>query len=439
MPFDTIELEHSVIGAVCVEQAVIRRLSPILRAEDFTVSACAAVYEAAQDADAAGRLFDGFIAAEALAGKIDDPRRFIAECIEVCPTTANAEAEAEVIHRHAERARLTATIMELLGSDPSAQRDLAAEIAAACAEQINARPATRLRPLSAVLLGTYNAMFQPDTARIDTGYGRLDALLMGMHAEELVIIGARPAVGKTAFALSIAEHAARGGKAVQVYSMEMSSTQLGERFLARGTDAAQMDHIIRRSAASDQAIADDLARALVRQSGLPIFIDDSPRTTVSRIRAQAFAARGLGLVIVDYAGLVEPERRGGGRRGTENRNQELGAVSRGLKMLAKELKIPVVLLAQLNRQKGETAQPTLADLRDSGELEQDADKVLFLWRIEEEDQTVGVSVAKTRRGRKGIVKMRFESARMRFVELEERYEHPRKRRRGGGFHDEEDG
>ena len=425
MPFDTTDYERSLIGAICRDQGVIRLIMPLLRREDFSFTPCALVYDAACKADAEGRLFDGILASEALAGKLEEPRRFIAECMDFCPTTANAEVYAEALHRHAEHARLSSAVIGLLAVPPEEGVDLAAELMALCSEHIQARPSNRMRSLADVLDETFRAQFDPDEARVDTGYPRLDEVLMGMHADELIIIGARPAVGKTAFAISLAEHAATAGKLVQIYSLEMSEVQMGERFLARGAKRVGMNELINRAAANDEASQQDLGQTVIRLGGLPIQVNDSPRTTVSRIRSQAFAARGVGLIIVDYAGLMEPER--GGSK-PENRNQELGAISRALKLLAKELKIPVVLLAQLSRKTDDNERPSLAALRDSGELEQNADKVIFLWNIDRERHIVGVSVAKTRRGRLGAVRMQFDGEKMRFTEMGEPYEEPRRRR-----------
>ena len=151
-------------------------------------------------------------------------------------------------------------------------------------------------------------------------------------------------------------------------------------------------------------------------SSLPIIVNDETNVAPSKVRTEALEIGDAELIIVDYVGLMESD---GGKRAKENRNLELGSISRDLKKLAGELDIPVLMLCQLNRDVDEMTMPELRHLRDSGELEQNANKILFLWKIDEDLQTVGVSVAKNRQGKKGIVQMLFDGEHMRFLE---RYE-----------------
>ena len=417
MPFDTLEFEHGVIGAICREQAVVRRIASILRPEDFSIGACAEVYEAALDANSRGKLFDGFMAADALRGKIDNPRTFIAECMDCCPSVANAEVYAHTIRKHADDRRLRNAINEAMtGDDP----DLAATVASICAEQIQARPMSHTQRLRDALENTYNALWKRDGLRIDTGYGKLDYLLKGFHAGELVLVGARPSVGKSAFGLSIAEAAARRGHSVALFSLEMLADEVAERMMARHTETATLDNLIDRPLT--EGLGGDVARAMCETSELPITVIDSPRVTVSRMRAQALAIPKLDLIVVDYIGLMQSDRR------YDSRYLEVCEISRGLKNLAVELRVPVVALAQLNRARDDAERPTLRDLRDSGSLEQDANKVLLLWNIDAATHTVGCSVAKNRRGRTGVVQFTFDGAHMKFYEIAAEYvEAPRQR------------
>ena len=171
---------------------------------------------------------------------------------------------------------------------------------------------------------------------------------------------------------------------------------------------------------------DSIAAASTHLERLPLHFWDKPAATVSKIRGAAATIQNLRLIVIDYLGLMQADRR------ADSRNLELGQISRDLKNLASELQIPIVAAAQLNRGVSDTERPMLLSLRDSGELEQNGSKVLFLWKIDEFG-TVGVSVAKNRRGRQGVVQMRFDGEHQRFTELSEPYQEPEKKSRRGGF------
>lgn len=424
--------EAALVGQICVDKGAIRRIAPYLRAEDFSTEACRAVYEAALDADAAGKFFDAYVAADVLGGKIENPRKFLAECIETAPTTANAEEYARLLRRKSDERNLRMKLSEVLALEHG--EALTEAVAAICAEQIEGRPKSRMQKLSRIMERTYFGLFEKPKNRVDTGYGRLDAMLKGMWGDELIILAARPAVGKSAFAWTIAANVAKStGKVVQVYSLEMEATALGEREMARWTRSVTMNDLIDKGFENcqDERRLQELAEAYTYGSRLPIYIDDSPNVKPSKVRSQALTQRDLGLIVVDYGGLMEADRK------LESRNLELGAISRAMKNLAKELSVPVLFLAQLNRSVKDMQKPTLEALRDSGELEQNANKVLFIWNIDKSNRTVGVSVAKNRRGDCGEVVMRFDGAHMRFTETEERYEEPVKTRRGGFSQDED--
>ena len=252
----------------------------------------------------------------------------------------------------------------------------------------------------------------------------LDSKLKGFEAGQLVIIGARPGVGKSAFLLDIAESAARAGNETLFVSLEMSAAELTERLLARRS-AATMDQLIDRDVESNW---DSIAATATHLERLPLHFWDKPAATVSKIRGAAATIQNLRLIVIDYLGLMQADRR------ADSRNLELGQISRDLKNLASELQIPIVAAAQLNRGVSDTERPTLLSLRDSGELEQNGSKVLFLWRINEIG-TVGVSVAKNRRGRQGVVQMHFDGEHQRFIELSEPYREPEQKaeRKPRGF------
>lgn len=403
---DTTELEYSICGAVVKDaRRVLRVVRPLLSAEDFSIAPCAALYAAAVRAQDKGQGFDEALAITALSEQTDYAAagRFVSLCIDSAPTTANAETHAKLLHEAAVDRELRRAAEDIL-ADPN-REDTAEALAAVCKAALERKVDAHPADLSSILTGYLNGLTAPQT-RLYTGFADLDKLLMGMGAGELVLVGARPAVGKSAFSLSLAEVAAKHGT-VLLYSLEMSADEVTERLQVRHTNSVTLSDLVNGQTQSE-AIWQELADAASELSALPIRICDAPNMTVSRIRAQAMAQENLSCVIVDYVGLLRPDHR------NDNRNLELGQISRDLKNLAAELRVPVIALAQLNRGRDETEQPTLRDLRDSGELEQNANKVLLLWKADVERSIIGCSVAKNRRGKTGTVQFRFEGVHMRF-------------------------
>lgn len=414
---DTSALEYSLAATVCLEPKRVLQLRQIVSVEDFSVPACAAVFDAADSAVSRSKAFDANIAADGLRSVVDDPRRFLADCIDATPTLANAEEYARLLHRHAAEKRLRDGVLAALDED-----NPAAAVAEVCKAHLLNSTGGRLKTISQALIETMSQLSARETQRINTGFPLLDSKLKGFEAGQLVIIGARPGVGKSAFLLDIAESAARAGNETLFVSLEMSASELTERLLARRS-AATMDQLIDRDVESNW---DSIAAASTRLERLPLHFWDKPAATVSKIRGAAATIQNLRLIVIDYLGLMQADRR------ADSRNLELGQISRDLKNLASELQIPIVAAAQLNRGVSDTERPTLLSLRDSGELEQNGSKVLFLWRIDE-NGTIGVSVAKNRRGRQGVVQMHFDGEHQRFTELSEPYQEPEKKTRRGGF------
>ena len=413
---DTSQLEYSVIGAICIDSRVCDKISSILSPDDFSISACGEVYEAACDALSRGKHFDAVLAADAIRNRVDDAVQFIRECIDVTPTTASAESHAKLLHQRAGEARFKLAVQEALEGE-----NAAAAVAGICQSFLQANAGGGLQSIGQAMKAAWDGIANDKELRIDTGFPKLDGLLKGINAGQLVLIGARPGVGKSAFVLDLAEYAARGGHKVLIYSLEMLSDELAERLMARKSRVT-MDKLIDKNL-TDEDLA-DLAAASSSLSQLPITICDSPNVTVQKIRAQARAIKNLELIIVDFMTLLQSMQK------YDSRNLEVGAISRQLKILATELRIPIVVLCQLNRTQDETEEPGLMSLRDSGELEQNANKIIFLWKIDRDTGTIGVKVAKNRRGKTGIVLMDFDGSHMKFTELTEDYAPPMKKRRG---------
>ncbi len=264
-----------------------------------------------------------------------------------------------------------------------------------------------------------------------TGFSGLDRMLIQMGKGDLVIVGARPGMGKTSFALNIATNVAKTTKkAVAIFSLEMSAEQLVTRIIS--SEALVDSHNLRTGQLKPEDW-DNIADVISSLSGCDIYIDDTSAITTTEMKAKLRRLHNLGLVVVDYIGLMQTTAN------TDNRAQQVGEISRNLKIMAKDFGIPIVCCAQLNRgtesRPGAGKRPTLADLRDSGSIEQDADIVLFLYRdeyykdisgVQSEDaaesaNTAEVIVAKNRHGSVGNVKMGWIGQFTKFRTLEDDY------------------
>ena len=257
---------------------------------------------------------------------------------------------------------------------------------------------------------------------IPTGYIELDQKLAGLHPSDLILIGARPSMGKSALGLNIIQNAAlRSKKNCAVFSLEMSKEQVANRFLAAEARVS-MEHI--RTGNMTDTDWDKLVDALGPLSEAGIYVDDTAGITVSEIRSKCRKLKiehGLDLVMIDYLQLMS-----GSGRNNENRQQEISEISRGLKMLARELNVPVIALSQLSRALEQRAdkRPMMSDLRESGAIEQDADVIMFIYRDEyyhadTEDKNVSeIIIGKQRNGPTGTVKLRYDGPFTRFDNLE---------------------
>lgn len=259
---------------------------------------------------------------------------------------------------------------------------------------------------------------------IPTGYVDLDAKLAGLHNSDLILVGARPSMGKTALGLNLVQNAAvRAGKSCAIFSLEMSAEQVATRLLGAEC-GVNMEHLRTGAMTDDDWIR--LVDGLGTLSEASIYVDDTGGITLSEIRSKCRKLKiehGLDLIMIDYLQLMS----GSGR--SDNRQQEISEISRGLKMLARELNVPVIALSQLSRALEARAdhRPMMSDLRESGAIEQDADVIMFIYRDEyyhpdsEEKGVAEIIVAKQRNGPVGTVKLHYEGACVRFSNLEHQY------------------
>ena len=418
-------IEPCVIGALCIAPEKMKEVARFLRSEDFTILACEKIYGVMFTWYINNQAIDINLLPQELKDSIGDPFNYIRECMMLAPTTNNVVLHAHVIHDAAKERRFQSEVMECFNKYSG--DDLATEILKTSQDYLR-EGIGGAKTLFDLVNQALDNLSKPLGLRINTGFPRLDGILKGMRGGNLIIIGARPSVGKTAFALDLAVSAAKQGHKTLFYSMEMTSEELVQRLLSTYS-GVQLSQIIDEQMDDNELL--EYVQAGARISGLPVLIEDASNVTVETIRTKAIEEQDVKIIFVDYIGLLQSTKN------YQNRNYELGAMSRDLKNLAMELKIPIVVLAQLNRNVNSDQEPNLSDLRDSGELEQNANKVIFLWNIDEEEGIRGVKVAKNRNGRIGTVQMNFDGEHQKFIERSEDIEY-RKAKSTGRFSDDDE-
>lgn len=445
----SIESEQAVIGALLFDNDAIDRICD-LKAEHFYRGDHRAIFAEIVKLIGASRPADVFTVFESLGARAADfgGMQYLDQLARNVPGSANIARYAEIVRDRA--------IKRGLSSLGSMLQDMAFNPGGSSATELVERAYSQLEAFSACddrddMIGIEAAMteyielldrqHEGHVVATPTGFADLDDRLDGgMNGGDLIIVGARPAMGKTAFSMGIGKNVAEE-KPVAVFSMEMPRKQLMRRLVS------SLGSIPMGILGDPRRMADEhwpkLTHAMQRVKDLQFFIDDRPARTLGEIRARCRTLkrkRGLGLVIVDYLGLMA------GGDG-DNRTQQVGANSRGLKVLAKELDVPVIVLAQLNRglESRPNKRPMMSDLRDSGEIEQDADTVIFLYRDEvyhPDSMDKGICeviVAKQRNGETGHVALGYQGMFTRFTDMEAGREYgrapipaPRKSR---GFHE----
>ncbi len=350
---------------------------------------------------------------------------YIVELVNSVPTSANAEFYAKIVSEKAMLrdiiSKLTDTVNMAYEGNDSDEIIATAEKALVDINEHSNR--SGFRKISDVLKVNYEnlelrSQQTSDVTGLPTGFRDLDRITTGLHPDQLIILAARPAVGKTAFVLNIAQNVGtKQNRPVAIFSLEMGAESLVDRMLA--AEGMVDSHSLRTGQLTDQ----DWNNVTIAQGALadaPIYIDDTPGIKITEIRARSRKLSqevddGLGLIVIDYLQLISGTR-------PENRQQEVSEISRQLKILAKELKVPVIALSQLSRgvEQRQDKRPVLSDIRESGSIEQDADIVAFLYRddyyrregeeTEEivEDNTVEVILEKNRAGARGTVKLMFQ-------------------------------
>jgi len=398
--------------------------------EDFYVPAHQSIFEAMRRLYDNNQAIDAVTLAEELrrTGELEKVGGvpYLTRLVDVVPVTSNIDHYADIVEENARRRELIragAAITNIafdLDEEIHTVMDRAEQSVLSVAERRASQSMIEVGPLFAEVLERIEQLEQQgsEVTGLATGFRDLDKKLAGLQPANLVIIAARPAMGKSALTMNIATNVALQQKPVALFSLEMSKEEIVQRILA---SVGRVDSMKLRSGQLGplwQRVVD----AASRMYQAPIYIDDSPIVTVTDIRAKCRRLKrkkGLALVIVDYLQLMQGTAR-------ENRQQEIAEISRSLKNLARELDVPVIGLSQLNRslEAREDKRPRLSDLRESGSLEQDADVVMFIYRHEyyhpEDQENKGLAeiiIAKHRSGSTGTVKMTFLPEFTRFADL----------------------
>ncbi|HEX3764697.1 MAG TPA: replicative DNA helicase [Kofleriaceae bacterium] len=442
-----LDAEASILGGVLLRNEVLTQLDT-LEVEDFYDHKHKVVFQAIRNLEAAARPIDVVTLENeiAKAGKLEaiGGIAFLGELTLRVPTADNVLAYAEIVtDKHQARKLMLAAgeIAEKGYEDGLEVRDYLDDAEGKIFEVTQRRDKSGPEPLKGLVKKVFSSLDERFKAEggitgVPTGFNDLDLKTAGLQPTELVILAARPAMGKTSFAMSLAQNAATGENhwPCLVFSLEMSSTQLAERMLC--SEARVDSSALRRGQLQRQDMT-NLTYAAAALSKAPILIDDTPALSLRELRARArrfrsnkelFGDRKFGLIIIDYLQLM----RGSPQAAKASREQEISEISRGLKALAKELNCPVLALSQLNRslEQRTDKRPQLSDLRESGAIEQDADVILFIYRDvvynkdSENPNIAEVIIGKNRHGATGTVETHFEGRFTRFENLSQRSDNP---------------
>lgn len=427
------EAEQAVLGAILIEPSVLISVNERLKAEDFYRQAHQRLFQVMNDLAERGEPVD----LVTLTAELNDRKLldevggvpYLNDLASTVPTAANVEYYAKIVEEKALLRRLirTATQIAMQGYSGS---DEVNQILNEAEKRILEISQRRIRgggfvAIKDVLMESYEQiealhLNKSGISGIPTGFVDLDKMTSGLKGSELIILAARPSMGKTAFALNVAQNVAvRAGKTVALFSLEMSAAQLAMRMIA---SEGNIDAQVFRTGNLNEEDWEKLTMAMSTLSEAPIFIDDTPGVTVYDIRAKLRrlqAEHGLGLVVIDYLQLISG-------RGGESRQQEISEISRSLKLMAREFNVPVIALSQLSRavEQRQDKRPMLSDLRESGSIEQDADMVAFLYRDDyynedsEKKNIAELIIGKQRNGPVGKIELLFLKNYNKFLSLD---------------------
>ncbi len=437
----SVEAEQSVLGAMLIDPRCIPDVVEGLTGEDFYLKANREIYQTIYGMFNFSAAIDPVTVLEQMRrdGVYDEAnsRSYILQLMEITPTAANVMEYVRIVKDKSLLRRVYDTAGELTslvqegGESAQAVLDLAEQRIYAIRQ---GRSAQGLEPLSKILVDVCDRLQELSASGSEipgmaTGFGDLDRTLTGFHPTELVLLAARPGMGKTSFALNILLHAGKfSKKAVVFFSLEMSREQLATRLLS---SEAFLDNKKLMTGRLNQDDWDKVTLAATALSHTSIYIDDNPSLSVADMNAKCRRMENLGLVIIDYLQLMQSSGMGRSYAG-ENRQQVVADISRALKIMAKELRVPVLCLSQLSRanESRSDKRPMLSDLRESGAIEQDADGVMFLYREDyynkdsDKHNQAECIIAKNRRGETTTIPLQWLPEFTTFSSVENNYEEP---------------
>ena len=444
------EAEKAVLGAIFIDPAAIADASAEVQPDDFYKRANQLVFQAMLDLSDREDAIDPLTLQDELTKKnqLDDIGgiAYVSELAMATPTAAHVTYYAKIVHRKALLRRLISASQKIITTAMQDSDDVTDILDNAESEIMNVSSennANGFRNIKDIVNSTIDEINNiPEDGNmvtgLPTGFVELDKMTTGFHDDELIIVAARPGVGKTSFALNVAQYVGlHTDKTVAMFSLEMSGEQLVQRMLA-SEGLINSQHL--RTGQLDEDEWPKLVAASGSLATANIYIDDTPGIKMSEIRAQsrrlAKEKGNLGLIVIDYLQLIEGPH-------SESRQQEVSAISRQLKKLAKELHVPVIALSQLSRsvEQRQDKRPVLSDIRESGSIEQDADIVSFLYRddyyrdeeegeenkevsAEDDNGEVEVIIEKNRSGSRGTVKLMFSKPYNRFSNLDYSHDQP---------------
>ena len=387
-PNDTLA-EQAVLGSMLVSKDAVQVAVEVLKPDDFYREDNKEIYAAMMDIYSVGREIDMITVTEQLKlrGTLErvGGTQNLATLIDNVPTTSNIERYVEIVEQKATSRNLIKVTSDIMKVSYAQTEELDTIIEQAekgifdLAQNRNSKSYSGMKEILVTTLDSIEKMYEnkEKLSGIESGFIDLDEKISGLNNSDLIIVAARPAMGKSAFVLNIASYVAMHDKIpVMIFNLEMSKEQLVKRMLS---SESEIDSMRLNNANLEQEDWIKMADASNRLADVPIYIDDTPILTPSEIRAKCRKAKlekNVGLIIIDYLQLMESKTANGSRQ------QEISEISRGLKILAKELDVPVIALSQLSRATESRAdhRPMLSDLRESGSIEQDADIVMFLHR-----------------------------------------------------------
>ena len=438
IPPHDVEAEQAVIGSMLTDKEAVASSIEVLKEEDFYREDNRIIYSAMLNLYNRAEPIDLITLKSELEsmGKFEQVGGFeyLTELPEKVPTTANATKYIKIVEEKSVLRNLIKTANEIidLGYDPTEDvEDIMEGAEKKIFNIMQDKNQKGYAPIKDILVDSFTQLEELYNRKqhitgVPTGFSDLDYRTAGLHGSELILVAARPAMGKSAFALNIATNAAvRGNTPVAIFSLEMSKEQLVNRILC---SEAMVDSNKVRTGKLDEEDWTKLAEAIGPLSEAGVYIDDTPGISVMEIRTKCRKLKmekNIGLVVIDYLQLIS-----GSNKRNGSREQEISEISRSLKVLAKELNVPVIALSQLSRavEQRDDHRPMLSDLRESGAIEQDADIVMFLYRDDyynkesAEKDIAEVIIAKQRGGSTGTVKLYWMGNYTKFVNIERRFD-----------------